>query len=272
MSYSIEQIYNLSNSDGGLSLPFYTQKMMQKKIIRRNGGKRVNSEFMNKTNRNTATEFNLRKKNKGDIKKKIKGLMNKLNNSNCEAIGEKIQSYMSNEEMAKFIIDLLFDNAIFNKIFIKLYAKLFKSLGAKKTFKSYLEDVLNNKLKLLEKSIQDEVDGKNVDNYRDFLNFIQNKNNYCNIYSFLTNLYLNKIITFKMLGSYGNSLVNEMKNCTNKDDNDLYGMALKELLMECNNKKMYNRYKKSIHIFKSDKENFKTRIRFGMLDLIEKYE
>lgn len=201
-----------------------------------------------------------------ELKKSINLLLNKLSVGNVEIITEKIKKMMISEMISQFCIDCLFNKAISQHIYCELYTLLFKNIIDEKT-KKYFIIILNEKLELLNKNISRNENSSTI--YDDFCKFISDKKNFIGIYKFMENLYKNDLISKEMYIKYTDTIIiNINLNLTN-DTKDVFVEALKTILE--NNKELYIRYRKDIKKYFMDNVNFKPRLKFMLMDIIDKY-
>ena len=266
-TYTVRDISQLYNSVDGCFLPELTLFRMSK-----NGRiKRKNTQFMKQKIQKTAENF--RQKNTDIIKKKVHGLLNKLTKLNYEAIAVSIGEFMTDDDITKFMIDHLFNKAIENAIFSDAYALLFKQFTNRAGYKKILDEVLSKKVKILEQSIINEKLGMDTDNYSDFCDFIKNKGNYINIYTFITNLYILRVISQKSVMAYCLTLMKSIKTCKDLETKDLYIKSLKSVLLTANAKKIFRKFRKDIiTIIAQSNEQRKIRSKFALMDILERFD
>ena len=209
--------------------------------------------------------------------KKIIGFLNKLTAKNLEILSKSIKENLLDEKSTKFLIDLIFKNAIIQPkncvVYVNLCLDLSEYLLSK--FNITIEKIIIDKCNLYLEELNENIIIDN--NYDEFCENIKKKN--CNIgnIQLIGELYLKELIDYNTISK----IVNFLFENTNPDNLKIEDKDYLTINIECLCTLLTNIYKKNNNIITKNIELIKTRYvnkvypskaRICLMDIIDIYE
>lgn len=213
----------------------------------------------------------------------INGNLNKLSNNNYSIIENEIKNLIKDKEekYIYIIIDCLFSKSILEKSFTNLYGKLsliFIEIYGEK-FKEIILDKIknfyNNQIKLFKNN---ENNLEKLD-YNDLCKKNKEKQQFIGIFNLIGSLYQNDIINKDIIIEYLNFLLESSLDLESNDNTmiekyieciiTLLNNIGKKLEQELGNNNFENIVLNKLEKIKMDKNNYKPRIRFIIMDFFD---
>lgn len=210
-------------------------------------------------------------------KKKIIGFLNKLTSKNKDILSNSIKENLINENSTKFLIDLIFKNAIIQpkncEVYVNLCLDLSKYILSK--FSINIEDIIVKKCNLYLEELNANITIDN--NYEEFCENVKKK--LCNIgnIQLLAQLYLKELIDEVTITKIVNFLfenINPDNLKINDNENLIINIECLCKLLSMIYLKYNNILNQNIDIIKAGSINKKypSKARFCLMDIIDIYE
>ena len=232
----------------------------------------LNSLFnLNKKKNYFKTEYSIEEQKKNEII----SYLNKITNKNFDDIVKIIYTICTHQQLTNFLIENIFKLALNQSIYCGFYVKIIKyfldNINNREVINKYILDKCSEFKKLSQTKII-----KNNENlsYEEFC-----ENNKLKIYKkgysqFLGELFLNKILNYKIIIETLNNLINNLKMVINSNNNDFIEdiiLCIDKLCTTILNE-LTNIDKKKIlkDINNLDFTKISLRLKFKIIDLKEK--
>jgi len=211
-------------------------------------------------------------------KKQVNGLLNKVSNDNYCQIFKNITECISDDDdenfklLLKYVIEKMFDIAIYQQSFCKLYSNMFNSIKRKYRNENMEDIVTNNLINKIENKYKECCNIDHSDNskeYDDFCDYTKNKNQMIGIFQFMGELYRDKIFDDELIETYLNKLIKDIKDSDNLPKIiELQCECLCKFITTLSYRKFNNLMLKDIKSLSQD-SGFPSRIKFMFLDLLD---
>ena len=210
-------------------------------------------------------------------RKKIIGFLNKLTNKNKDILSDSIKENLVNENSTKFLIDLIFKNAIIQpkncEVYVNLCLDLSEYILSK--FNITIEDIIVEKCNLYLEELNENVIIDN--NYEEFCENVKKK--LCNIgnIQLLGQLYIKELIDYTTISK----IVQFLFDNTNPDNLKIDDKEYLLINIECLCKLLSITYLKESNLIiqnidiikeRSINKKYPSKARFCLMDILDIYE
>lgn len=205
--------------------------------------------------------------NKEDLIKKINSYLNKLSNKNLETMNKNILLLLNSEYIINNTIDFILDKAISQHTFIKLYSYILNSISIENNLTNIYEKYFNEHISSLKNGIVS-TDSE----YDNFCTYLNNKNKLIGLYFLLIELYKLDNLKLETIIKYLNVLTEFIDAIDENDLIETYTECLCKSITLLENKVVYNLLTNKLKEYTNNKNKFKSRIRFMIMDLNDFYK
>lgn len=212
---------------------------------------------------------------KKEVKKEMRGILNRATASNIDFIKEKVNSVITlvnkvkvKTEIHQLLMLMLLETAITNKSWAKTYAMILEDMSLKidLDYRDYLDNLFVD----IKKSNSKKSFSKD---YNTFCKQIADKDKFIGLFLFIGELHKMKMLESVLIKKYIIILLNNIvqANDINNLEMETNAHCIKNLLETCNNIVFYELVCSKFNVMKSDKK-YKMKFRFILMDIVEKYD
>lgn len=214
------------------------------------------------------------------LSKKMNINLNKLSDKNYEAIKVLIIEFIESEIVLDILLNLLFDKAVAQPTYCKIYVKLCNDICKLDiNERSYIQDILFDKCNEMISKFKDTKNTlSNVEDYDNFCKDTKNKLIKMGSLQFIGELYNIDLINYPELSKIITELFENVELFTENNLIELFIDSICKLINTIWDKYLTEKkadFEKSISIIDSfikNKDKFTAKVRFKMMDVIDKYK
>jgi hypothetical protein len=199
--------------------------------------------------------------NKEELIKKINSYLNKLTDKNFEVMNANIISLLNSEFVIKNTIDFILDKAISQHTFIKLYAKILNNISMTNNLHNIYENYFDAHILKLNND-----DFINDSSYDLFCRYLNNKDKLIGLFLLLIELYNIENVSSNMIEKYISLLLKLIDDSVDNNLVETYTECLCKTICSLTSN-FYEKYTDKLNQYKTDKNKFKPRMRFMIMDV-----
>lgn len=213
-----------------------------------------------------------------EVKKSMRGLLNKVTRSNLEKMTDKINEIINllnkvknpnnKFKVHKLLMIILLNKAIGEKSYLSLYSKILQDIINKVNL-DYREYIDNLFIDMKKANMKNDFSK----DYDIFCKQLKDKDKFVNLFMFIGELYKLDMIEMVLIKKYLMILINRIVHTKDNQSIEMESNAtcIKQLLFVCENKDLYEVAYIKFKPMQTDKK-YKMKFRFILMDINEKYE